>query len=64
MASVIKRLLITVALIIAGAAIWQKLHIVVFVHGTLTQLLVFYLVLAVIIYVLLDEIIDKVARRW
>jgi hypothetical protein len=64
MASVIKRLLITVALIIAGAAIWQKLHIVVFVRATLLQLLLFYLVLAVIIYVLLDEIIDKVARRW
>jgi hypothetical protein len=63
MASIIKRLLITVALIIAGAAIWQKLHIVVFVRATLTQLLLFYLVLAVIIYVLLDEIIDKIARR-
>jgi len=63
MASVIKRVLLTVALLIAGAAIWQKLHIVIFVRATLLQLLLFYLILAVVIYVLLDEIIDRLARR-
>ncbi len=63
MASVIKRVLLTVALLIAGAAIWQKLHIVIFVRATLLQLLLFYLVLAVVIYVLLDEIIDRLVRR-
>lgn len=63
MTSVIKRLLITAALLLAGAAIWQKLHIVVLVRATLPQLLLFYLVLAVVIYVLLDETIDRLFKR-
>jgi hypothetical protein len=59
----IKRLILAIALLLAGVAFWRKLHIVVFVRATLPQLLLFYLILGVGIYLLLDSVIDRLTGR-
>jgi len=63
MGSVIRRLLFTLILLVLLAALWQKMHIVVFVRASLGQLLVVLLVLAVVIYIVLDEVVERLERR-
>ncbi len=49
-----RRLLLGLALVFAFLLIWQKLHIVVWVHAELWQLLLLFLGLAFAIYLVFE----------
>jgi hypothetical protein len=49
-----RRLLLGVAFVFAFILIWQKLHIVVFIHATFWQLLLLFVGLAFAIYLVFE----------
>jgi len=57
------RLLILLALIVAGILIWNKVRIVFWIHMTWWQLGLFFLAVAVVVFLILDFLVDRVRRR-
>ena len=57
------RLLIIVALVAAGMIIWNKVRIVFWVHLTWWQLLLLFLGIALLIFWILDMVVDTITKR-
>jgi hypothetical protein len=63
MSSRLTRFLIIAALVAAGMIIWSKVRIVFWVHLTWWQLLLLFLGIALVIFWILDTVVDTITKR-
>ncbi len=57
------RILIFVALTLAGLLVWNKVRIVLWVHLDVWQLILLLVAVAFVLFLLLDLLVDVVAGR-
>lgn len=54
-----RSLLLTIAVLVAFWLVFSRLHFIVFVRGSFGQILLLFLVIAVVIYLGLDHLINR-----